>query len=233
MTARRLHDFVNSTEQTDRGLAWELENDRVLEIKLVNEKIWTKMGSMIAYRGAIKFTREGMFEHGASRAFKELLTGEGAKLSRAEGSGRLYLADGGKKINLLDLQGESLVVNGNDLLALGVGIKWDIRMIKRLSGMLAGGLFNMHLSGTGPIAITTHHDPVTLKVTKDNPVYTDPNATVAWSGHLEPEFKTDISFKTLLGRGSGESVQMKFQGEGFVVVQPSEERSLQSTGSAR
>lgn len=52
---------------------------------------------------------------------------------------------------------------------------------------------------------------------------TDPNATVAWSGHLEPEFVMDVSMRTFIGRGSGESVQMKFEGEGFVIIQPFEE----------
>ncbi|GAE46306.1 hypothetical protein JCM21738_3198 [Mesobacillus boroniphilus JCM 21738] len=73
------------------------------------------------------------------------------------------------------------------------------------------------------VAITSHYEPLTLLVSPENPVYTDPNATVAWSGNLQPEFVTDISFKTFLGRGSGESIQMKFSGEGFVVVQPFEE----------
>ena len=44
----------------------------------------------------------------------------------------------------------------------------------------------------------------------------------------EPEIKTDISFKTFLGRGSGESIQMKFEGDGFVVIQPYEEVYFQS-----
>ena len=57
----------------------------------------------------------------------------------------------------------------------------------------------------------------------NEPVFTDPNATVAWSGNLMPEFKTDVSLKTFLGRGSGESLQMAFQGDGFVIVQPYEE----------
>ena len=42
------------------------------------------------------------------------------------------------------------------------------------------------------------------------------------------EIKTDISFKTFLGRGSGESIQMRFQGDGFVVIQPYEEVYLQA-----
>jgi uncharacterized protein (AIM24 family) len=66
-----------------------------------------------------------------------------------------------------------------------------------------------------------------LRVTPQQPVITDPNATIAWSGNLSPEFKTDISLKTFFGRGSGESLQMLFQGDGFVVVQPYEEVYLQ------
>ncbi|MGV2541401.1 AIM24 family protein, partial [Bacillus pumilus] len=34
---------------------------------------------------------------------------------------------------------------------------------------------------------------------------------------------TDVSFKTFYGRGSGESIQMKFSRSCFVVVQPCEE----------
>jgi uncharacterized protein (AIM24 family) len=36
--------------------------------------------------------------------------------------------------------------------------------------------------------------------------------------------KTDVNLKTLIGRGSGETVQMAFSGPGWVLVQPSEGR---------
>ena len=94
--------------------------------------------------------------------------------------------------------------------------------------MLAGGWFNVKLSGTGLIAMTTHYDPLTLRVTPQAKVTTNPKVTVAWSGTLSPKFKTDISFKTLLGRGSSESIQMMFQGDGFVVIQPKEEVYFQT-----
>ena len=100
-------------------------------------------------------------------------------------------------------------------------------MMRRVAGMLAGGLFNIRLSGTGVVAIASHYDPMTLAVTPGQALYTDPNATVAWSGNLEPDFATDIQLGTVWGRGSGESVQMKFQGEGWVVVQPYEEIAWQ------
>ncbi len=53
--------------------------------------------------------------------------------------------------------------------------------------------------------------------------------TVAWSGTLTPELVTDVSIGTLFGRGSGESLQMRFAGEGWVVVQPYEEASFQQS----
>jgi uncharacterized protein (AIM24 family) len=40
--------------------------------------------------------------------------------------------------------------------------------------------------------------PITFRINKEYPVFTDPNATVAWSGNLEPEIKTDISLKVSL-----------------------------------
>ncbi|MBW1704745.1 MAG: AIM24 family protein [Deltaproteobacteria bacterium] len=228
MARYSISEFVNKTSQKDRGQGlFELESERLLEINL-KDMVWTKTGSMVAYLGEIKFTREGMLEHGVGKLLKKAVSGEGARLTKAEGRGALYLADAGKKISILNLQGESIFVNGNDLLAFEGSIKWDIKIMKKIAGMLAGGLFNVKLEGTGMMAITTHYDPLTLKVSPGKPVLTDPNATVAWSGTLAPEIKTDISLKTFLGRGSGESIQMKFEGDGFVVIQPYEEVYFQS-----
>ena len=228
MSRYSISEFVESTRQQDRGEGkFELESPRLLEVNL-NGMIWTKTGSMVAYVGQIKFEREGILEKGLGKMLKKAVTGEGARLTKATGQGRLYLADAGKKISILDLHDESLFVNGNDLLALEESIEWDIKMMKKMTAMLAGGLFNVKLSGSGMVAITTHYDPLTLIVKPDQPVVTDPNATVAWSGNLSPEFRTDISLKTFFGRGSGESIQMEFRGEGFVVIQPYEEIYFQS-----
>ena len=223
MSRYSIQEFLEKTAQRDRGQGvFELESERMLEINL-NGRLWTKMGSMVGYRGSIKFTREGVFEHGIGKFFKKALTGENVMLTKAEGMGQLYLADTGKKIAILNLQNDVIFVNGNDVLAFEETIKWDIKMMRKMAAMMSGGLFNVRLEGTGMIAISTHYEPLTLQVTPGNPVFTDPNATVAWSGNLAPEFKTDVSFKTFLGRASGESIQMKFDGSGFVVIQPYEE----------
>src|SRR5690606_22281883 len=103
-----------------------------------------------------RFTREGMLEHGMGRMLKKMVTGEGTTLMKMEGQGRVYLADKGKKVQILHLQGDTIFVNGNDLLAFEESIQWDITMMRRVAGLLSGGLFNVRLSGTGMVAITTH-----------------------------------------------------------------------------
>lgn len=218
-----IEEFIKQSEQVDKGQGFfELETPRILEVNL-DGQVWAKAGSMVSYQGEIKFVREGMLEHGLGTAFKKALTGEGASLMKANGKGKLYLADSGKKIIILNLQNESIYINGNDLLAFEPSIKWEIKLMKKIAGMMAGGLFNVRCEGSGLIAFTAHYEPLTLRVSPGNPVITDPNATVAWSGNLQPKFQTDISLKTFFGRGSGESIQMKFEGEGFVVIQPYEE----------
>jgi len=223
MARTTIEDFIRETQQDDSANDFfQLENDRMLEVNLEGE-VWIKTGAMVAYVGSIKFTREGMLDRGVGNLLKKAFTGEGARLTKATGRGRLYLADKGKTVQILYLGEETIFVNGNDLLAFETGMKWDITMMKSLGAMVSSGLFNVRLQGPGLIAITTHFEPITLMVRPGQPVRTDPNATTAWSGGLKPTFKTDVSLKTFIGRGSGESIQMEFDGSGFVVVQPFEE----------
>ena len=110
---------------------------------------------MIGYTGNVKFERQGMMEGGIGKMFKKAVTGEANPMMKADGQGRVYFADSGKKVRILTLQDEMLFVNGNNVLAFDDSIKWDIKMMKRMAGMAAGGLFNMQIQGSGNIAITT------------------------------------------------------------------------------
>jgi uncharacterized protein (AIM24 family) len=218
-----LQQFLTKTAERDNpGDVFELESSRMLEAH-VNGAMWSKLGSMVAYRGQLTFKREGMFAGGMGKALMKMVSGEMAPLSKIEGQGVCYLADQAKQVTILRLQNEAINVNGNDLLAFETSVEYQITMHKRIAGMLAGGLFSVRLSGSGMVAIMSHGQPLTLRVTPNDPVMTDPNATVAWSGDLSPELKMDTSFKTLMGRGGGETFQMIFRGEGFVVIQPFEE----------
>ena len=63
-----LNEFITNTSQQDRGDGlFELESERLLEVNL-DGLVWTKMGSMVAYKGEIRFTREGMLEHGITES---------------------------------------------------------------------------------------------------------------------------------------------------------------------
>lgn len=216
-------EFVRETSNRNpENNFFDLESTQTLEINL-NGAVWMKLGSMVAYYGNVTFKRQGITEQGLSMVLKKMVSGEGMSLMKAEGKGKVYLADNGKKVRILHLKNESIFVNGNDVLAIENTLDYDIKMMRSVAGVVGGGLFNVKISGSGMIALTTHGDPITLLVTPQAPLFTDANATVAWDGNLCPQIKTDLSFKNLIGRGSGEGIQLAFSGSGWVVVQPYEE----------
>ena len=103
----------------------------MLELNL-DGSVWTKMGSMVSYRGNVKFTREGIMDRGVGNLLKKAVSGEGARLTKAEGRGQVYLADAGKKITIIRLQEETISINGSDLLAFEPSVQFDIKMMKRV-----------------------------------------------------------------------------------------------------
>lgn len=97
MSEYSLQSFIAKRRQNDAEHDYfELETPQMLEINLNNQFVWTKNGAMVGYTGNIKFQREGMLSGGLGNLLKKTLTGEGAKLMKAEGTGRLYVADNGK-----------------------------------------------------------------------------------------------------------------------------------------
>ena len=218
-----LRDFLSKTAERDNpGDVFELESSKMLEVK-VNGRVWSKLGAMVAYKGNLSFKREGTLEGGLMKALKRAVSQEMSPLAKIEGRGVAYLADQGKEVQILRLSGESLNVNGNDLLAFEDSVQYDITMQRRIAGMAAGGLFSVRVQGHGMVAILSHGKPLTLRVSPHEPLFTDPNATIAWSGNLQPQLRMDSSLRSMIGRGGGETYQMVFQGDGFVVVQPFEE----------
>ena len=54
------------------------------------------------------------------------------------------------------------------------------------------------------------------------PTFADAQAAITWSSGVQTGVRTDFKMKNLIGRGSGETFQMAFSGQGWVLVQPSE-----------
>jgi uncharacterized protein (AIM24 family) len=209
----------NETDSTD---AFALQNSYLLKVRLDQGSIRAKQGAMVAYQGDVAFEHAGT--GGVSKFMKKAITGEGQDLMKVSGSGEVFLADTGQHVHLIRLEGEQITVNGRNLLAIDADIDWDIQKVQGGSGVMAGGLFNTVLKGSGWVAILSDGNPVLLDVGAA-PTFADAQAAITWSQGVSTSMKTDFKLtKSLTGRSSGESLQIAFSGQGWVLVQPSEGR---------
>lgn len=209
-------------ESAQPGL--RLQNSKLLKAEL-NGEFMARQGSMVAYQGQVQF--EALGSGGIGKFLKQKLTGEGVPLMRIRGQGDVFLAERAADIHLIDLeQGDALSINGANVLAFDSSLQYDVRMTSGGAGMMSNaGLFNCVFTGHGRIAVTTKGTPVVLTV--DQPTYVDPQAAICWSANLQTGFHRaeQLGLGTLIGRTTGERFTMSFAGQGFVVVQPSEETS--------
>jgi uncharacterized protein (AIM24 family) len=216
-----LQSTLGEFQETQSQQAFALQNSKLLKVSLNQVTIQAKAGAMVAYQGDVSFEHAG--SGGMGRLIKKAVTGEGTTLMKMDGTGEVFLADQAQDIHLLYLENDAITVNGTNLLAFDSGIEWDIKRVEGVSGLMGGGLFNMALHGTGWVAIISDGPPVLLN-TGEAPTFADPQAAITWASSVQTGIKTDVKLKNLIGRGSGESVQMSFSGQGWVLVQPSEGR---------
>lgn len=209
-------DLIDGRFSEKDGVGATLQNSKLLRVR-INEPFMAKQGSMVAYQGNVNFAYQG---GGAAKFLKKALTGEGLSLMRVEGQGDVFLADLAHDVHILQITNSGISANGKNVLAFSAGLDYNIERVKGGS-IAAGGLFNTTLRGTGWVAITTEGQPVVLNPA-EAPTFADANALVAWSTHLQTSIKSSVTAGALIGRGSGEAFQVAFQGQGFVIVQPSE-----------
>jgi uncharacterized protein (AIM24 family) len=206
-------------ESAQPGL--RLQNSKMLKVEL-NGEIMARTGAMVAYQGQMQFQALG--SGGMGKWLKQKLTGEGVPLMKVTGRGDLFLAERAADVHLIDLEpGDAITINGANVLAFESSVQYDIRMVQGLGMMSSAGMFNCVFTGQGRIAITTKGTPAVLNV--DQATYVDPQAAICWSASLQTGYHRadQLGIGTLLGRTTGESFTMSFAGQGFVVVQPSEE----------
>jgi uncharacterized protein (AIM24 family) len=196
--------------------AFALQNAKMLRVALDGE-VMARQGAMVAFQGQVDFEYQGA--GGVGRLLKKAFTGEGLPLMRCRGRGDVFFAHDADEIHLIRLEDDALSVNGSNILAFEASLTWDIRRVEGAS-MFAGGLFNTILQGSGWVAIAAHGTPVVLQ--NDAPIYADAQAAIAWSANLQTSVNRTVKVGALIGRGSGEAVQIAFAGSGFVVVQASE-----------
>ncbi|MFE3516388.1 AIM24 family protein [Streptomyces sp. NPDC059166] len=185
----------------------------------VNGEMHARQGSMIAFRGNLRFERKGQ---GIGGMLKRAVTGEGLALMAVTGQGEAWFAHEAANCFIVEMeQGDVLTVNGRNVLCFDASLSYEIKTVKG-AGMTGGGLFNSVFSGYGKLGLICDGNPIVIPVTTQQPVYVDTDAVVGWSAQLSTSLHRSQSFGSMVRGGSGEAVQLMLQGEGFVIVRPSE-----------
>ena len=209
--------FAQSNLEVEAQQRFALQNPQLLRVSLGPDVLAVK-GAMVAYQGQVQFNHEKAGSMG--KLLKKVLTSEDVPLMRVTGNGEVFFASEAGFVYLIELGGDGISVNGRNLLAFDATLQWDINRTKG-AGIMAGGLFNTTVVGTGSVALCTVGQPVVLDCSQQ-PTFVDVQAAVAWSANLVPQVVSSMNFKSMLRGGSGEAFQYSFSGPGFVVVQPSE-----------
>jgi len=223
-------DFRENTSQDP----FSLQNKKLLKIQMGFGTVWAKTGSMVAYQGDVHFENKGA--GGLGKMLKSKVTGEGVDMMQCSGQGELFVADLASEVQIVYLENDAISVNGNNVLAFSSSIDWDIHRIQARGAAMTGGLYNVSLRGTGYVAITTEGEPVALDVASA-PTFGDAQAVVLWTAGVTMDIRVDTGgLKSMIRGGSGETFQMAFGGQGYVLVQPSEsviQGGTQASGGSR
>ncbi|MGL5825485.1 MAG: AIM24 family protein [Nocardioides sp.] len=209
--------FDQSNLEVTHEQRFGLQNSQMLRVGFGPDVLALK-GAMVAYQGQIQFHHEKA--GGLGKLVKKLATSEDLPLMRVSGQGEVFFANDAGYVYLMSLTGDGISVNGRNLLAFEATLSWDINRVKG-AGIMAGGLFNTTVSGTGTLALCAVGKPVVLDCSQQ-PTYVDVQAAVAWSANLVPQVVNSMNMSSMLRGGSGEAFQYAFHGPGFVVVQAAE-----------
>ncbi|MFI1292267.1 AIM24 family protein [Streptomyces sp. NPDC020792] len=195
-----------------------VENSKCVKYT-VDGEMFARQGSMVAYRGDLRFERKGQ---GVGGMLKRAVTGEGLPLMAVRGQGEAWFAQEAQNCFVVEVDpGDEFTVNGRNVLCFDATLSYQIRTVKG-SGVAGGGLFNSVFTGQGLLGLVCEGNPLVIPVTPRQPVYVDTDAVVGWTARLRTSLHRSQSFGSMLRGGSGEAVQLMLEGEGVVVVRPSE-----------
>src|SRR5919202_6862837 len=185
--------FAQSNLEVQAQQRFALQNPQLLRVSLGADVLAVK-GAMVAYQGQVRFDHESAGSVG--KMLKKAFTSEDVPLMRVSGQGEVFFANEAGYVFLLDLDGDGISVNGKNLLAFDATLQWDINRVKG-AGILAGGLFNTTLQGTGQAALCSVGQPVVLDCSQQT-TFVDVQAAVAWSANLVPNVVSSMNFKSML-----------------------------------
>lgn len=208
--------------------AFALQNGKMLKANLGQasgmQEFYARTGAMVAYQGAVSF--DGNYQSWGHH-FRGLMSGEHLGLMKCHGNGTVYLANQATDVHILDLSNanDGFTVDSKNVLAFTTGLNWDIVRIDTGGAGIAGaGAFNLEFTGRGRLVVTTTGAPLVMNVNAQNYYFADADAVIGWSSSLQVGMQAAVTTSSVWKpRGNtGESWQMQFSGEGYVVVQPCE-----------
>lgn len=209
-------------------------SDKLVEARVApGQRLYSQRGAMIGYRGEVTFTPNIQGGQGGMMSMiGRRVAGEAAPLMTVEGDGLVMFGHGGHHVEVIELDGDTLCVEADRLLAFDGSLQQGTLFLGRdggVMGMVRGqvsgqGLFTTTLTGKGSVAVMAHGGIVQLPVSPGHPVHVDPQAYVAHYGDVRNKLSSALGWRDMVGRGSGEAFQLELSGSGAVFVQASEEK---------
>ncbi len=214
--ARKLQDAVDETQLADdkridlahkiegASKTFTLHENGFLEINF-GRSVHVKRGTVSSYSGNLKFVAES-----------GLLGTTAQTLVKAVGQGKIFVYEKGRKTFLLDLNEEFIYVEGGNLLALEDTLTYRVEPI--YDGTYQRKIDTVKIFGKGSLAISTHIEPLTLRVTREYPLSISSNALVAWTGNVIPTVMDDKLLENVMIEDADEvGFKIRFEGDGVVV----------------
>ncbi|MEI5101503.1 AIM24 family protein [Streptomyces sp. PmtG] len=196
-------------------------------------KLFSQRGAMLAYQGDVSFTPNITGGQGGLMSMLgRRVAHESVPLMTVEGSGTVMFGHGGHHVHVITLGGDTMYVEADRLLAFDGTLQQGTMFLGAqggVMGMVRGqvsgqGLFTTTLKGHGAVAVMAHGGVIELPITPQRPVHVDPQSYVAHHGDVRNKLSTALSWRDMVGRGSGEAFQLELSGNGVVYVQASEDK---------
>jgi uncharacterized protein (AIM24 family) len=221
----------------------ELVNSKVVKSVLApNQSVLARRGSMLYYTGDVRFVPHSMGGgagampgmSGVAGMAGRMMAGEHVAMMAAEGQGEVFYGHAGLYVEVIHLDGSSMLTVEADRLLVHDGyLQSSIVALTSQGGvrgavrgaMTGQGLFTTQLTGQGSVAVLSHGGATPLQVGPNNPmVVVDPQAYVCHIGNINVDISANVGWRDAVGKGSGEAIQLKMTGMGTVWVQASEQK---------
>ncbi|MBY3790885.1 AIM24 family protein [Rhodococcus fascians] len=221
----------------------ELVNSKVVKSVLApNQSVLARRGSMLYYTGDVRFVPHSMGGgagampgmSGVAGMTGRMMAGEHVAMMAAEGQGEVFYGHAGLYVEVIHLDGSSMLTVEADRLLVHDGyLQSSIVALTSQGGvrgavrgaMTGQGLFTTQLTGQGSVAVLSHGGATPLQVGPNNPmVVIDPQAYVCHIGNINVDISANVGWRDAVGKGSGEAIQLKMTGMGTVWVQASEQK---------